>query len=127
MSSEKGVSGGTHHDDKRKAVVENKAKRMLKPVEPAEVGGLHDGIRHGLDNEGNVTRNLVVGIVEANERLQEANDNDKEQRKEDDALLHHDLQNHQHGPKEAVAVQVEEEPDPKHGGTDGQEIVAQRV
>jgi hypothetical protein len=94
------------HYNKGKAVVQNQAKRMLEFVEAAEVGRLHECIGHGLDDKSNISCNLVVGIIETDKRLQEANNDDEEQGKEYDGLLHHHLEHNEHGAKEPVRVQV---------------------
>lgn len=115
----------THHDDKGKAVVKNDAERVPKSIESAKVRTLHDGIGHNLHDEPRVVHDIVVGNVHAKESLEETNDDNNQERKEDDGLLHHDLQDHQHGAEEAEGVQVQHQADPEHWRAEGQEVVAE--
>ena len=97
----------TYHDDEGEAIIEYEAKRMLKFVKSAEVRGLHDGVCHGLDDEGNITGHLVVRVVQSDKGLQKANDDNKQEGKENDGLLHHHFKDDQHCSEKPVAVQVQ--------------------
>ena len=66
----------THHDDKCEAVVEDEPKWVLESFEAGKIGALHQGIGHGLDDEDGVASDLVIGIIESNEGLKEADDDD---------------------------------------------------
>ena len=100
---------------------------MAKLLEATEVRALHEGVGHGLKDEGGITKVVVVYIVQANEGLQETYDDNEQQRKENDRLFHHDLQYNQHGTEEAETVEVEQQTHPEHRGTARQKIVAQDV
>ena len=68
----------TDHDNKSKAVVENQTKGVSKVLESIKLGTLHDGFEHGFDNEPGVPHNVIIGDVQANEGLKEANDDNYE-------------------------------------------------
>ncbi|TLS26982.1 hypothetical protein PpBr36_04011 [Pyricularia pennisetigena] len=115
------------HDDEGEEVVEYDAERVAKLFKAAKVGALHERVGHGLDDEARVAQGVVVCVVEADEALEEADDDDGEQREEDDGLLHHDLENDQHGAEEAERVEVQQQPDPEERRADGQKVVAELV
>lgn len=82
---------------------------MAKIFESLKLGALHNGFEHRLDDERYIVDDIILRNVETNKCLHEANDDNDKQRKEDDRLLHHDLQHDKHGSKEPEAVEIQQQ------------------
>ena len=115
-----------HHHDEGEDVVENQAPGRRVLVEAVEVRGLHDAVGHGLDDEGCHSR-CVFGLVEADEGLKEADDDNGEEREEDEGFFHHDFENDEHAAEEAEGVEVEHQAEPEHGGGEGEDVVGELI
>ncbi len=114
------------HDDEGEDVVEDEAEGVLEVVEAVKVRGLHDGVGHGLDDEGGDVL-VVVDLVEADEGLEEADHDDDEEGEEDEGFFHHYFYDDEHGPEEPEGVEVEEEAHPEHGRGEGEKVVGELI
>ena len=114
------------HDDEGEDVVEDDAEGRGEVLKSVEVGGLHDGLEHGLHDEV-CDAGVVVDLVHADEGLEEADHDDDEEGEEDEGFGHHDFEDDEHGAEEAEGVEVEEQAHPEHGGGEGEKVVGEDV
>lgn len=108
----------TNHDDKREDVIQHDPERRREIFEALEVRALHDGIGHRLQDEARHGP-VIIDLIHPNESLEETNDDDGEEGKEDEGLLHHDFENDEHGAEEADVVEVQEEAEVEHWSAEG--------
>ena len=70
---------------------------------------------------------LVVQLIQTDESLQEADQDDDEQSEENERFFHHDFQDNKHSSEESERVEVQQQTHPEHRSSEGEEVVSQFV